>query len=89
MAWSLQGAENIASMRVVKANGETVRNHYLASKEPSSGIVELNFEVKRELRRLRDKRVIGKEHLNNVPLFNGRSSLTRMALKGLNKQMAI
>jgi len=89
MAWSLQGAENMASMRAVKANSESIREHYLASKESSAVIVELNLEVKRELRCLKEKKLAGKENLNNVPIFNGRSSLTRMALKGLNKQMAI
>lgn len=89
MAWSLKGADNMAGMRAVKANGESVHEHYLASKEPTPVIVELNLEVKRELRRLKEKRLLGKENLNNVPLFNGRSNLTRTALKGLNEQMAI
>ena len=89
MAWSLRGAGNMASMRATKANGESVHEHYLASKKPAPVIVELNLEVKKELRRLKEKRLIGKESFNNVPLFNGRSNLARMALKGLNEQMVV
>ncbi|MGI6327463.1 MAG: hypothetical protein ACOX1I_00630 [Dethiobacteria bacterium] len=79
----------MASMRAVKANGESVYEHYLASKEPAAIITELNLEVKRELRRLKKKRLLGKENLNNVPLFNGPNNLTRTALKGINEQIAI
>ena len=89
MAWSLKGADNMASMRAVKANGESVYEHYLASKEPVPIITELNFKVKRELRRLKERRLLGKENLNNIPLFNGRSNLTRTALKRINEQLAI
>ena len=49
MAWSLKGADNMASMRAVKANGESVYEHYLASKEPVPIITDLNFKVIREL----------------------------------------
>lgn len=89
MAWSLKGADNMASMRAVKANGESVYEHYLASKKPVAIITELNLEVKRELRRLRKKRLLGKENLNNVPLFNGPNNLTRTALKRIKEQIAI
>jgi hypothetical protein len=66
-----KGADNMASMRAVKANSESVYEHYLASKEPAAIITELNLEVKRELRRLKKKRLLGKENFNNVPFFNG------------------
>jgi hypothetical protein len=89
MAWSLKGADNMASMRAVRANGESVYEHYRASREPAPVIVELNQEVKRELRRLKEKRLLGGENLNNVPLFNGRSNFTRTALKGLNEKMVV
>lgn len=89
MAWSLQGADNMASMRAVRANGESVHEHYLASREPAPVISELNIEVKRELKRLKEKRLLGRENLNNVPLFNGRSNLTSTALKGLNEKLIV
>lgn len=47
MAWSTKGAGNMASMRAVRANGESVRSHYLAAKGTPSSIVEIDQEVKR------------------------------------------
>lgn len=88
MAWSVTGAGNMASMRAVRANKESVRAHYLAAKEPSPALVEINQEVKRELRRVEEK-ILGKEYIANIPLFSGKSSLTRDALRGLNGQMII
>lgn len=88
MAWSLVGAGNMASMRAVRANKESVRAHYLAAKKMPPAIVELDEEVKRELGRVKDK-LLGKGYIGNVPLFNGKSSLTREALRGLDNQMVI
>ncbi len=88
MAWSSEGVSSMASMRAVRANGESVRTHYLAAKELPPAIVELGQEVKRELRRV-TARMVGKESIGNVPLFNGKSSFTRNALKGLGGQMII
>ena len=82
MAWSVTGAGNMASMRAVRANKESVRAHYLAAKEPSPALVEIDQEVKRELRRVEEK-ILGKEFIANMPLFGGKSSLTRDALRGL------
>ncbi len=89
MAWSLKGAEKMAAMRAVRANGELVSEHYLASRKPASPMVELKEVVRKELIRLRGNRLLGKENLNNVPLFNGVNNLTRMALKGLNSYAVI
>jgi hypothetical protein len=89
MAWSEQGAEKMARMRAIKANGESVREHYLASQQSGSQINELNQEIKKELKRLKQRRLLGRENLNNIPLFNGVSNLTRKALKGLNEKSVI
>ena len=89
MAWSLQGAENMAAMRAVKANGESVSEHYLAMKKPSNVIVELKQEIQKELKRLQQRRSLGKENFNNVPLFHGRSSFTRTVLKRLDERSII
>ena len=88
MAWSTVGVGNMASMRAVRANKESVRAHYLAAKKPSPALVEIDQEVKRELRRLEEK-MLGKEYIGNVPLYKGKSNLTRDALRGLNGQMVI
>lgn len=41
MTWSSAGAEGMAQMRAVKANGEKVKEHYLAQKKETPVIVEL------------------------------------------------
>lgn len=89
MVWSRQGAEKMASMRAVKANGESIKEHFLASQEHGSGIIELSQKVKKELKRLRQKGLHGKEYHNNIPLFNSVNNKTRTALKGLNGKTAI
>lgn len=89
MAWSLTGAEKMAAMRAVKANGESVREHYLSSCKPVTPIVELKEVVRKELKQLRQTGLLGKEYLNNVPLFHGMDNLTRRALKGLNGRAVI
>lgn len=89
MAWSLQGVDNMAGMRALKANRESISEHYLATRKPSPVIVELQHEVRKELTRLKEKRLPGKEHLNNVPLFYAKSSFARMVIKGLNELKVI
>ena len=89
MAWSKQGAENMASMRAVRANGESIKKHYLSLWSESSPIIELKTEVQKELRKLRKRHNVGKETTNNVPLFHGVDNLTRTAIKGLNAQFVI
>ena len=89
MAWSKQGAEKMASIRSVRANGESVKDHYLAMCRPAPVIVELKEQVKKELKRLSRKRNLGRESLNNVPIYSGGGNLTRMALKGLNSITAV
>jgi hypothetical protein len=89
MAWSSVGAESMTQMRAVRANGGSVKEHYLAHKEEAPVIVELKQAVKKELRRLQNKKPIGKEDLHNIPLFNGPDNLTRKALRGLSNRLAV
>jgi hypothetical protein len=89
MAWSLQGAEKMASMRVAKANGESISKQYLKAKKSTPIIVESKEAMHKELKRLKQTKVLGKGYHNNIPLFGNGSNLTRMALKGLNKQNAV
>lgn len=88
MAWSLKGANNMADIRAIRANGEKVREHYLASIKAPVALIELGQVVKKELVRVKE-RIAGKESFNNVPLFNGSCNLTRNALKGLQKKMIL
>ena len=88
MAWSRQGAENMALMRSVQANRESIRDHYLAMQPVAPVIVELKTAVQQELKHLR-KRAVGKENHNNVPLYQGGHNYTRQALKAINGITAI
>ena len=74
----------MASIRSVRANGESVKDRYLAMCQQAPVILEIIDQVKNELKRLREKRHLGKENLNNVPIYSSGSNLTRMVLKGLN-----
>jgi hypothetical protein len=76
-------------MRAVRANGESVKEHYLARKEEAPVIVELKQVVKKELNRLQNKKPIGLENFYNIPLFNGPDNLTRKALRGLSNSLAV
>ena len=89
MAWSLAGAEGMTQIRAVKANGESIKEHYLARQEEAPVIVELKQTVKKELKRLQNKKPIGKEDIQNIPLFTGPENLTRKALRGLNNNLAV
>jgi len=89
MAWSLKGADRMAAMRAVKANAESVREHYLSMHTNAPVLVELKEEVQRELKRLRQRQTHGLEYLNNVPLFRSGSNFTRMVLKQLNEKSVV
>lgn len=90
MAWSLQGAEKMTSIRAVKANSDSVSEHYIVSRTKNLPlIVELKEEVKKELKRLRQKMLLGKENIGNVPLLQGVSSYTRVALRGMNGRTVV
>lgn len=89
MAWSIRGADSMASMRAVQANKESVSEHYLATcAEKPRLIVELKEEIKKALKHLSQKK-LGQENYSNVPVFQGASSLTRTALKGLNEKSIV
>lgn len=89
MAWSSAGAEGMTQIRAVKANGESVKEHYLAGQEETPVIVELKQAVKKELKRLQNKKSIGKENAGNIPLLNGPDNLTRKALRGMSNCLAV
>ena len=89
MAWSSAGAESMTQVRAVRANGESVKEHYLARQEEAPVIVELKQTVKEELKRLQNKKPIGKVDTHNIPLLNGPDNLTRKALRGLSDCLAV
>ena len=85
MAWSVIGAEQMSAMRSTRANGESIKEHYLAMQKPAPVIIELKQAIQNELKRVRQKKLTGNEYLNNVPLFKGGSNFTRSVLKILNE----
>src|SRR5690606_15587174 len=89
MAWSLQGAENMAAMRVAVANGESIRKQYLATQASLLFSVEIKEAVQEKLKRLPKRKLLGVENINNVPLLRGGHNLTRVALKSLNEFNAV
>jgi hypothetical protein len=48
---------------------------------------ELKQEVKKELKRLRNKRLLSKENIGSVSVFQSGSNCNRMALKALNGRL--
>ena len=89
MAWSLQGAEKMANMRVAKANGESISKQYLEVKTPTPIVVEIKDVIHKELKRLKQIKILGKGYHNNIPLFSSGSNPTIIALKAINKQSAV
>ena len=88
MAWSVTGAEKMIQMRTVRANGQSVKEHYLADRKETP-MIELRQVVKREMKRLQSMGQLGKESIHNIPLFSGPDNLTRRALRGLNEKIVI
>lgn len=89
MAWSIQGAENMAAMRAVQANNESVGEHYLAAcKGKTDLVIELKEEVKKAIKFLKQRK-IGQENIGNVPIFQAGSSFTTTALRGLNGKIVV
>ena len=89
MAWSLQGAENMAAMRVAVANGESIRKQYLAMQASLLFSVEIKEAVQEKLKRLTNRKLLGVENINNIPVLRGGHNLTRVALKHLIEHNAV
>ncbi len=89
MAWSIEGAEKMACIRAVLANGESASEHFLASHGGQSVIMnELKIEAKQAIKALKAKKHVGRENICNVPVFRSISNITR-ALKDLNSKTVI
>lgn len=89
MAWSSTGAEHMAQMRATRANGESVKEHYLSGQKTAPKIIELKEVMQKQLKCLEHRKQVGREYIINMPLLNGASTYTTMALKGLNARMII
>jgi len=83
MAWSLEGAGNMASMLAVRANKESITDHYLSSWNEKLPVLEITEEVQKQVQYLKAKIKAGKENVGNMPLTQSGVSLTRETLQGL------
>ncbi len=79
----------MANMRVAKANGESISKQYLEVKTPTPIVVEIKDVIHKELKRLKQIKILGKGYHNNIPLFSSGSNPTIIALKAINKQSAV
>ena len=89
MAWSLQGAENMAAMRVAVANGESIRKQYLAMQASILFPVEIKEAVQEKLKCLSNRKLLGVENINNIPLLRSGYNFTRVALKNLSDNAGV
>ena len=76
------------SMLAVNANGESVGEHYLASRKPLLTL-KLKEQMQKQLKTLTNRRLLGKEYMGNVPMFQNISNFSSMALKALNSRTAV
>lgn len=67
--WSLPGADNLAQMRAVRANKESIKEHYLTKTDNIITIDELKEKAKTGLKEVAKRKLLGRENLHNVPLF--------------------
>ncbi len=82
MGWSERGADQIAKLRAMKANGISIKEHILHRKKFST---TLSIAVKAALPAQRERlRKVSGEVLGNMPVMNGPSTYTRRVLKQLS-----
>ena len=81
-AWSKAGANQMAKLRVMQANGRSVREQYLAQVPRSIGLMKVAEEtVQAERRKL--KKAFTESLLDNLPALRGKSTFLTKALRGL------
>ncbi|MCR4426403.1 MAG: UPF0236 family protein [Firmicutes bacterium] len=93
-SWSETGADIMARLRVMMANGESVSGYVLTQLARSLPAVRLDRKRAQELRSGMRAKVIAaegclREQLGNVPVLRGKTSLAALALRGLRDCMAI
>ena len=93
-SWSETGADIMARLRIMMANGESISDHALRQATRSLEDIQIGRERVQEIRsgvRTKVKAVEGYLHaqLGNMPILQGKTSFTARALRGLRDYMAI
>ena len=82
MGWSERGADQMAKLRAMKANGLSIKKHILHRTKFST---TLSIAIKAALPAQRERlRKVSGEVLGNMPVMNGSSTYTRRLLKQLS-----
>lgn len=82
MAWSEAGADQMAKLRAMKANGVSIKEHILRQNKFGA---KLAIAVKAALPTQRERlRKVSGEVLGNMPVTSGSSAYMRRLLKQLN-----
>ena len=93
-SWSETGADTMARLRVMTANGESISDHALRQATRSLEDIQIGRERVQEIRRGVRTKVKAAEgylraHLGSMPVLRGKTSFTAMAVRGLRDYMAI
>jgi len=81
-AWSKQGANQMAKLRVMTANGCSVRERYLAQVPRTMNLMKVSEEAVQEERK-NPKKAFEEALVDNLPALRGKSTFLTMALRGL------
>lgn len=84
MAWSEQGADRMAKLRGMKANGISIQEYILEHTSKGLSLVKISEERLRKEREMIRK--VSREVLDNIPVFKGPVTQLTRSLKGLIRQ---
>lgn len=85
MAWSETGADQMAKLRAMKANGVCIREHILKQAEPHQGLMKaVRSSISRQRQAL--KKVSG-EVFDNLPALQGANRSLRRALRHISSSI--
>lgn len=88
MAWSAKGADRMARLRAMKANGISVRERYISQYRKELKPFRIcQTAITRERQRL--KKVVGEEVFDNLPALRGKVSPLTRALKALSRNFSL
>ena len=93
-SWSKTGADTMARLRVMVANGESVRDYALASAVSSFEDIQIDKTRAQQLRsgvtsKVRTAEGYLRAQLGNLPVLKGKTSFTARALRGLRDRLAV
>jgi len=81
--WSREGAEKMASLRVLEANGYSVREEYIMQKTDKTPLIMACEDAIQQQRKLLRKQLLDVVR-GNLPALKGRATYLTKALRGLS-----